>query len=82
MSYKRKIGGAVLALALVAGAIPGTISSASAVETGQMKICLGSDGKHHPCNRGSPVVLALVVAASVAGIYLLVQGSSDRPTSP
>ena len=78
MTFKRKIGGAVLALALVAGAIPGVISSAAAVETGQLL----DKGPKWPNRPGDVMKTALGLAAIIATIVLVSGGKNDRPTSP
>ena len=78
MKLKHKMGGAVLALALVAGAVPGTISTAAAVETGQLL----DKGPRWPNGPGDKVVLALGIAAMVAAIVLVTGSKDDRPTSP
>jgi hypothetical protein len=77
MALKRKIGGAVLALALVAGAIPGFISSASAVETGQLL-----DRGRWPRNFAQAAVTVVGLAALIAGIVVLTSKNKDAPTSP
>ena len=74
MTFKRKIGGAVLALALAAGAVPGVISSAFAVDTGQIM-----DRGRFP--RTIHIVLG-VTAATIAALVLLTGRDNDRPTSP
>ena len=78
MKLKHKMGGAVLALALVAGAVPGTISTAAAVETGQL-LDKGPKWPHRP---GDKVILWLGIAALVAAIVLVTGSKDDRPTSP
>ena len=78
MKLKQKIGGAVLALAVVAGAIPGTMSSAAAWETGQLL----DKGPRWPNKPLHFVELGLGIAAMVALIVVLSDGSNDRPTSP
>lgn len=78
MTLKRKIGGAALALALVAGAIPGVISSASAVETGQML----DKGPRWPHKSLHYVTIVIGTAAAIATIVLLTRNKNDRPTSP
>ncbi len=78
MKLKQKIGGAVLALAVVAGAVPGAISSAAAIETGQML----DKGPRWPHRPGDKMILGLGIAAVVALIVVLSSGSNDRPTSP
>ena len=78
MTFKRKIGGAVLALALVAGAIPGVISSAAAVETGQLL----DKGPRWPNKPSHYVVIAVGTAAAIATLVLLTRNKKEQPTSP
>ena len=78
MTFKRKIGGAVLALALVAGAVPGVISSAAAVETGQLL----DKGPRWPNKPLHYVVIAVGTAAAIATLVLLTRNKNDQPTSP
>lgn len=78
MKMKHKIGGAVMALALVAGAIPGTISSAVAIETGQML----DKGPRWPHKTSHFVQLGIGLAALVTTILLITGNNDDRPTSP
>ncbi len=77
MKLKNKIGGAAMALALVAGAVPGTISSAVAVETGQLL----DKGPRWPHKTSHFVQLGLGLAALAAVIFLIADGD-DKPTSP
>ena len=67
-----------MALALVAGAIPGVISSAAAVETGQLL----DKGPRWPHRPGDMIVLGLGIAATIAAIVLVTGSNRDRPTSP
>lgn len=78
MKLKHKIGGAAVALALVAGAMPGTISSAAAVETGQLL----DKGPRWPNRPGDKLMLAVGVAALIATILLVTGNNNDRPASP
>ena len=73
---KHKIGGAFAALALVAGAVPGAVTSASAIETGQM-----IDRGRFPRTTAHFALLGLGLAALIATI-VLVSGGDDNPTSP
>ena len=78
MKWKRKIGGAVVALALVAGAVPGMISTAAAIETGQM-LDKGPKWPHRP---GDMIIVGVGLAALIAGIVVLSKSGKDTPTSP
>jgi hypothetical protein len=77
MKLKHKIGGAVMALALAAGAIPSMISTAHAYES-------PSGGQHLDKGR-FPRTIHIVAILSVAavGLALLVARSgNNNPTSP
>lgn len=76
MKLKHKIGGAVMALALAAGAMPSMISKAQAYEN-------PNGGQHFDRGR-FPRTYHLVIMAAAATIALIVltSKSNDRPTSP
>ncbi|MFZ1478390.1 MAG: hypothetical protein WAT18_11655 [Sphingorhabdus sp.] len=80
MKLYKKIGGAVLALSVVAGAVPGAISSAAAIEHkgGQMM----DKGPRWPHKSIHFVQLGLGIAALVAAIVLVAGNDDDKPTSP
>lgn len=80
MKLKHKIGGAVTALALVAGAIPGTISSAFAIEHGKGQML--DKGPKWPHKSIHFVQLGLGIAALIATIVLVTGNDDDKPTSP
>ena len=77
MKFKHKIGGAVLALALVTGAIPGTISSAAAVETGQLL----DKGPRWP-NKPLHYVTLFAGIAGLLALVVIASDGKDKPTSP
>jgi hypothetical protein len=76
MRFKYKIGSSLAALALVIGAVPGSVVSAGAVETGQLL-----DKGRWPRTYGQK---ALLVAGSVAATIALVAliSRKETPTSP
>lgn len=70
-AWKKKLGATLGALALMAGAVPGTVGTAAAVDRGQHLI------------RGGPYAwqIALVLAGLI-GVFFAVKGGSDKPASP
>jgi hypothetical protein len=72
MKLKFKLAGTLAALALVAGAVPMTVSSAGAVDRGQHL-----DRGKFPRTWHIVLGIGIVIAAMV-----LISGSNDRPTSP
>jgi hypothetical protein len=76
MKLRHKVGAAVAALALVAGAVPGTIVAANAYEN-------PNGGQHFDRGRFPRTIhIVIILAASVAAIALLSRGGDDRPASP
>lgn len=76
MKLKFKMAGAFAALALVAGAVPMAVSSASAIELGQHL----DHGPKWPHKSIHYVQLAVGAAAALAAIILLTR--DDKPASP
>ena len=76
-TWKKKLGVGLAALALMAGAVPGTIGTAVAVETGQML----DKGPRWP-NKPLHYVELVVIIASLVGLFFVVKGGSDKPASP
>lgn len=74
----RKLGTILGALALMTGAVPGTIGTAAAVETGQLL----DKGPRWPNKPLHFVTIVLTVAALVGVILLVSRNTSDTPTSP
>ena len=81
MKLKYKIGGAVMALALAAGAMPSMISKAQAYENpnGGQHFDKGPRWPHKSIHF---VQLGLGLAAMIAAIVLVTRNKDDRPTSP
>lgn len=76
MKMKHKIGGAVMALALAAGAMPSMISKAQAYEN-------PNGGQHFDKGRFPRTWhLAVMAAAATIALIVLTSKSDDRPTSP
>jgi hypothetical protein len=76
MTFRHKVGAAIGALALVAGAVPGAVTSASAYENPK-------GGQHMDRGRFPRkihIVMILTVTAIVAAVLLT--KNDDRPTSP
>lgn len=72
MTLFKKTVSSIAALALMAGVVPGTVSTASAWETGQLR------EKPKP----GPIIIIFMVLVG-AGIFALASsGGDDRPTSP
>lgn len=80
MTLYRKIGGAVLALSVIAGAVPGVISSAAAIEHGKGQML--DKGPRWPHKSIHFVQLGLGLAALVATIVLVAGNNDDTPASP
>lgn len=78
MKLKSKIGRATLALALVMGAIPGAISTASAIDLGQHL----DHGPKWPHKSIHFVQLGLGLTALAVTILLVARSGDDSPTSP
>lgn len=77
-AWKKKLGVALGALALMTGAVPGTIGTAVAVETGQLL----DKGPRWPHKSIHYVQIVLGVAALVGLIVLASKNKGDTPTSP
>jgi ABC-type enterochelin transport system permease subunit len=77
MQLKHKVGAALAALALVAGAVPGTISGANAYEN-------PNGGQHFDKGRFPRTIhiVILSVLATAGLIFVLTKNDDDRPTSP
>jgi Na+/H+ antiporter NhaD/arsenite permease-like protein len=76
-AWKKKLGAALGALALVIGAVPGTVGMAAAYES-------PSGGQHLDKGRFPRtihIVILITITALVAGI-LAVKGGKDTPASP
>jgi hypothetical protein len=74
---KKKLGAALSALALMVGAVPGTVATASAYEN-------PNGGQHFDRGRFPRtihIVILITVTALVAGI-LIASKKSDTPASP
>ena len=74
----RKLGTILGALALMTGAVPGTIGTAAAIETGQM-LDKGPKWPHRP---GDMIIIGVGVAALIGLILLVSRKSNDTPVSP
>jgi hypothetical protein len=77
MKLRHKVGTAVAALALVAGAVPGTISGANAYEN-------PNGGQHFDKGRFPRTIhiVALLTITAVIAAIVLSKSNDDRPTSP
>jgi hypothetical protein len=75
-AWTKKLGAALGALALVMGAVPGTVGMASAY--GVDKQILEKPPRDPP----SKFVIIGLVIASLVGIFFVVKGGSDKPASP
>ena len=72
-TMKQKLGTALGALALVTGAVPGTIGTAAAVDRGQHL-------EKPP--RDPPIILIILVTAAALGAFFALRGGNDTPVSP
>jgi hypothetical protein len=77
MTAKKKLGSALAALALMVGAVPGTVGMASAIETGQML----DKGPKWP-HKTYPYVQIVVIIASLVGLIAVLSKNKDAPASP
>ncbi|HEX4848068.1 MAG TPA: hypothetical protein VFV30_07985 [Novosphingobium sp.] len=77
--WTKKLGGGLAAVALMAGAVPGTVGAANAIEHGKGQML--DKGPRWPHKSIHFVELALGVAV-LAGLVLLFAGGTDDPASP
>jgi hypothetical protein len=76
MKLRHKVGAAIAALALVAGAVPGTIAAANAYEN-------PNGGQHFDRGRFPRTIhIVLIVSAAVVALIVLSKSNDDRPASP
>lgn len=77
MTAMKKLGAGLAALALMTGAVPGTVGVASAIETGQML----DKGPRWP-HKSIHYVQILLGAVLVAGLIAVLADGNDTPASP
>lgn len=77
-NMKRKLGTVLGALALMTGAVPGTVSSAAAIELGQHL----DHGPKWPHKSIHYVQIVIGIAAIVGIVLFVSRNRSDTPTSP
>jgi Na+/H+ antiporter NhaD/arsenite permease-like protein len=76
-AWKKKLGATLGALALVIGAVPGTVSMAAAYES-------PSGGQHFDKGRFPRTIhiVALLTIAALVGGFFALRGGTDKPASP
>ncbi len=79
-AWKKKLGAGLAALALMVGAVPGTVGMASAIEHGKGQML--DKGPRWPHKSIHFVQLGLGLAALAALIFVLANNDEDAPTSP